>query len=483
MEDVLMNALDKVRSLFGFKGEEPPKYDAGWTWSNYGQQPWIINRDYQAINYANEVDLPSSSLVMAVVNWTGTQLPEAPPVVKVPGEDNALEVDWGNPAADLLRRPNKHYIWADYCGVIALDWWVSGNVYFYKVRDGSGKVIELWYLPAYMVCPRWPDDGRGPEVPQNSKNDPFISHYEYKTPGMEPVLYEANDVIHLRRFVDPCNVRLGVGAFGSVLSEIYGDNAVATFSATLMRNMGMVPYLLAPKEPNISLGPDDAEAIKANWMAKTTGAHIGQPVVNAIPLEVTKLGLSPDELDLSKLRQVPESRVAAVTGIPAAMLQFMVGLENGTSYAAYAEARKQGYESVIIPIQAVIAEQLTWQLLVELEPTKGAMYGFDYGQVRVLQEDRDALYKRATMALLSGGISRNQYLSSLGKPTVDKEEIYYIPTTVTPMTQEAIEAAASEQPAEPPAAPPVDPETLKTFADIERWFESLEKDMKEFTQK
>lgn len=477
-----MGYLTKIQSVLGLKGEKPPQYgEAPYHWNSWGLYPWIINREVGRIDYRTEVGkLDDSSLVMAVVNWTGTQLPEAPPVVQKPGKDNALEVDWGNEAADILRRPNKHYVWADYCGAIALSWWIDGNVYFYKVRDATGKVVELWYLPHFLVEPRWPGDGRSPEA---LRGDPFISSYQYNTPGKQPVLYPAEDVIHLRRFIDPCDPRRGLGAFNAVVREIYGDNAVASFSATLMRNMGMVPYLLAPKEQGVSIGETDAEAIKANWLAKTQGQNIGHPLVNTIPLEVTKLGLDPKELDLSALRMVPESRIAAVTGIPAAMLQFMVGLENGTSFAAYREARQQGYESVIIPIQTAIAEQLTWQLLPELDKTKGARYAFDTGQVRVLQEDRDALYKRAVLALQAGGISRNQFAMSLGKPTPDKEEIYYVPSTSKPMTQELIEETAAEKPEPPPVAPPVDPEALKKFADIDRWFDGLEKEMKEFVQK
>lgn len=478
-----MGYLDKIQSLFGFKGDQPQYDQSPYNWTNYGLTPWIINRPEPFIDYRTEIGrLDDSSLVMAVVNWTGTQLPEAPPVVQKPGKDNALEVDWGNPAADVLRRPNKFTTWPELCGVIALDWWVSGNHYEYKVRDATGKVIELWYLPSFLVKERWPNDGRAPEVPLDGDPDPFLSHYQYDVPGKEPVLYPAEDVIHLKRFKDPCDPRKGIGAFGSVLRDIYGDNAVAAFSATLMRNMGMVPYLLAPKESGVSITETQANVIKDTWLSKTRGANIGLPVVNAIPLDVTKLGLNPDELDLSKLRMIPESRVAAVTGIPAAMLQFMVGLENGTSFAAYREARQQGYESVIIPVQAAIAEQLTWQLLPELDKTKGARYAFDTGQVRVLQEDRDALYKRATLALISGGISRNQFAASLSKPPPDKEEIYYVPSTVTPMTQELIEQSASETP-EPPPAPVTDPNALAKFADIEQWFEGLEKQMKEFSLK
>lgn len=483
-----ISIIDRVRhALIAFKSADRPDFGQSYahnslsdTWRFTG---WGWNKWKGGIDYTAEVGaLDESSLVMAVVNWTGTQLPEAPPVVQKPGKEGALEPDWGNPVADLIRRPNPFSTWGEECGTLALDWWVGGNWYQKKVRNITGQVVELWYLPSFMVDERWPGDGRAPEVPTSGPNkadNGFLSHYQYGVPGKEPVLFNRNDVVHIKRKKNPANPRKGIGAFDSVIREIYGDNAVATFSATLMKNMGMVPYLLSPKENDVSLGEPEAEAIKEKWLQRTTGANIGMPIVNAIPLEVTKLGFNPQELDLSKLRMIPESRIAAVTGIPAAMLQFMVGLENGTSFAAYREARQQGYESVIIPIQSDIAEQMTWQLLPEFDKTKGARIDFDTSQVRVLQEDRDSLYKRAVDALRNGGTSRNQFMASLGKPPVDKEEIYYVPSMSTPMTAEKIaEVAANMDPAPEPAA--IDPASLAKFADLERWFEGLEREMKGF---
>lgn len=483
-----ISIIDRVRhALTAFKSADRPDFGQSYAHNSLGDTwrftGWGWNKWKGGIDYTAEVgSLDESSLVMAVVNWTGTQLPEAPPVVQKPGKDGALEPDWGNPVADLIRRPSPFFTWGNLCLPISLSWWVDGNIYLKKVRAVGNQVVELWYLPHFMVEPRWPGDGRAPEVPTSGKNkatNGFLSHYEYKVPGKTPELINVADMIHLKRGMNLADPRRGIGAFDSVIREIYGDNAVATFSATLMKNMGMVPYLLSPKENDVSLGEPEAEAIKEKWLQRTTGANIGMPIVNAIPLEVTKLGFNPQELDLSKLRMIPESRIAAVTGIPAAMLQFMVGLENGTSFAAYREARQQGYESVIIPIQSDIAEQLSWQLVTEIDKTPGAKLIFDTSNVRVLQEDRDSLYKRAVDALRNGGTSRNQFMASLGKPPVDKEEIYYVPSMSTPMTAEKIaEVAANMEPAPEPAA--IDPASLAKFLEMERMFEGLESQMKNF---
>jgi phage portal protein BeeE len=447
---------------------------------SYRYSPWSRYRTTQ-IDYKAEVgNLDTSSLVMSVVNWTSTQLPEAQPVVQHPGTNNAYEVQWGHAAADLIRRPNPFTTWAEDCAVLSLGLWVDGNFHWYKQRDNSGAVIALWYLPWFLIKERWPGDGGSPEVPASEAENDYLSHYEYRIPGKAPILYKQSDIVHLKRGKDPNNPRRGIGAFGPVISEVYGDNKAALFTATILRNMGIVVPMLSPKGEGVTLNETQALSLKEKWVQQTTGDNIGIPIVATLPIEPHKFAFSPQELDLKELRKVPESRIAAITGIPAAMLQFFVGLENGTSYAAYREARMQGYESVIVPMQTAIAEQLTWQLLPEFDTQQGSRLIFDTSTVRVLQEDRDKLYERTTRALGSGGITVNQFLTSLGKPTVEGLDIHFVPSLATPMTTERLIEKAASEPEEPKPIAPIDPASLAKFADVDRYLESLDKQMKEF---
>lgn len=452
---------------------------------SYRYSPWNRHRTTQ-IDYKAEVgNLDNSSLVMAVVNWTSTQLPEAQPVVQHPGENNAYETEWGHEAADLIRRPNPFTTWAEDCAVLSLGLWIDGNFHWYKQRDNSGRVIALWYLPWFLIKERWPGDGGNPVVPTDGPNaaeNDYLSHYQYSIPGKPPVLYKQSDIIHLKRGKDPNNPRRGIGAFGPVVSEVYGDNKAALFTATILRNMGIVVPMLTPKGEGVSLSETQALALKEKWVQQTTGDNIGIPIVSALPIEAIKFAWSPEELDLKELRKVPESRIASITGVPAMLLQYLVGLEHGHYGAAYREARMQGYESVIVPMQTMIAEQLTWQLLSEFdnENKKKLRLIFDTSTVRVLQEDRDSLYRRTTSALGSGGITVNQFLSSLGKPTVEGLDIHFIPSLATPMTTERLIEKANAEPEEPKPIAPIDPASLAKFADIDRWKDWMEDQMRDF---
>ena len=481
-----MSIIDRILNRFGYKAAAPAPLYAQHGPNDYSYRPTFGHRHDSSINYQSEVgNLDTSSLVMAVVHWKATQLPEAQPVVQYPGENNAYEIQWGHEVSALIRRPNPFTTWAEDCYLLALSLSIGGNFYWFKRRDASGKLIELWLLPWFMVQERWPGDGGSPAVPttgpDKAEND-YLSHYQYNQPGRTPVLYKQSDIVHLKRGKDANNPRRGIGEFDSVIREIYGDNKAAAFAATILRNLGIIVPMLTPKGDGVTISETQAQSLKEKWVQQTTGDNIGLPVVAALPIEAVKFGYSPEELDLKELRKVPESRIAAVTGIPAAMLQFLVGLENGTSYAAYREARMQGYESVIIPLQSMLAEQLTWQLLPELDQTAGARIVFDVSGVRVMQEDRDALYRRMSQALGTGGITINQFLTSLNKPTVEGMDIHMVPSLATPMTTEKlIEKANAEAPEPQPI--PVDAAALAKLTDMDQWFIRLEEQMKGFVKR
>lgn len=468
------------------KSKPPPAPDLGQQnlFAPYYPSAYSWDRLFRkATDYRQEVgDLDLNNLAMAVVNFTANRIPEAKPAVAVTSKDGDEKLDYLHPAAKLIQRPNKHHIWADYAAAISMGWWFAGNVYLYKTRSLTG-VEELWLLPHFLVEPRWPGDGRSPEVPVDRNADRFLSHFQYTPPGKAPVLYPAADVIHLKRGVDLARPRLGLGAFESLYKELYGDDKMALFTASIMRNMGIQVPVLSPKEDSVKMTDTQAAYMKEQWMQKTTGERVGEPVINTIPITAEKFGFNPRELDMSQLRLIPESRVCAVCQISPAALQVMVGIQNGTSYASSEQARQQGYEEVIIPIQAVWAANLTHQLLSEFDGSEGAEFVFDTSKVRVLQEDEDSKVKRESEIFKSGGSTLDQYLTAVGKKPVGPPlgDVRMVPGLSTPMSPEKLLEMATKAPEPAPTdKPTIDPASLAKFADMEQYFEGLERQMKEF---
>jgi len=403
------------------------------------------------IDYAGDVGpLWHSSLVMAIVNFVGTLLTEAPPEVVEYDKKNVAQAVPDHPLTKLLNSPNPYTTGDALMMAFALDWFIHGNVYWMKERDPNNyqQVVRLWPLPAFMVRPDW------------DRNDPTscITRFLYRVNGRD-VPYLPEDIIHFKRGMDPQNFRLGLAAFQSVLREIYGDNMAANFSAVVLKNWGVLPFVISPKK-GVVVGDDNsdpfagltdeeatkkAQAIKQGFIDATTGDKRGQPLVQTIPLDITKLGFSPAELDISKLSELKESRVAAVSGIPAQVLGYLVGLVNGTNRATYEQAVQQAYYMVIIPIQKIIGAAIKDNLLPEFGSAKGARQGFrfDTSKVQALQEDRDKVYTRANRSVQTGLISVNMGRESIGKPLLDVDVIY-VPRTSLPMTVEAFMEIAAD---------------------------------------
>lgn len=426
------------------------------------------------IDYAGDIGpLWNSSLVMSVVNFVATLLTEAPPEVLEYDKKGEAQRIVEHPLPKLLESPNPYDTGDAVMMAFSMDWFIYGNVYWLKERDPNNyhQVIRLWPLPAYMVEPRW----------DRSDKTSFISYYRYTVDGVWRD-YLPEDIVHFKRGRDPRNPRLGLGAFHSVLREIYGDNMAANFSAVVLKNWGVLPFVISPKKgvkvdeeedgnPFAGLTAEQinakAESIKQAFIEGTTGDKRGQPLVQTIPIDITKLGFNPQELDITALRRVPESRVASLTGIPANVLQFIVGLEYTNQRASYKESMTQAYEFVVKPIMMIAATTIRNSLLPEFGSPRGAKqyFQYDFTRVQALQEDRDKLYKRGTDALAKGGITLNMFRQSIGKP-LEEVDVIYVPQGLMPMTPETLSLLA-QNPAflrrpGPTPLPGSEPETVPT---------------------
>lgn len=72
-------------------------------------------------------------------------------------------------AAQEAARPNPCYSGTLLLYGLITSFIVDGNGYLLKVRDQLDRIAELWWVPHFMLEPRWPADGSA-----------YISHYDYR---------------------------------------------------------------------------------------------------------------------------------------------------------------------------------------------------------------------------------------------------------------------------------------------------------------
>ena len=370
--------------------------------------PWTFLLPRTKFDYARAVgDGQGSSVIMAPVLWIARTFPEAPAAIEKNGE-----IGHEHDMLKLLAKPNEFYSGLTLWMATLISFVIGGNAYWIKIRNNQLKPIALWYVPHWMIEPKWSDKG-----------DDYISHYLYN-PGGEAIPVEVADVVHFRYGLDPRNIRKGLSPLGSVMREVFTDDEAANFSASILKNMGIPGLIISPAKDNVAM-PGDIEAVKEAYKEKFSGDKRGEPLVMRAATEVKVLSFSPKELDLGALRNLPEERVTAVLGIPAAVVGFGTGLQQTKVGATMSELREMAYESCIIPLQRLLTSELDNQLLPDFETDlKNTKTIFDNTNVRVLQEDQNKLATRLNVMVKGGWILVSEAQRRMGMEVDDSQNIY-----------------------------------------------------------
>lgn len=382
---------------------------------NRGKLGWLLFPNSRR-NYASKVDMLAANVVMAPVLWIARQFTEARLAIGDAGEtihDHALLA--------LVRRPNRFYsgllLW--FATIVSLI--IDGNAYWIIVRNAQLKPVELWYVPHWLMDPR------------SESESEFIEYYRY-TPAGRQIRLDPDDVVHFRYGLDPDNTRKGLSPLKPAMREVFTDEEAANFSASILVNGG-VPGLLISPDGESDISPDDAEAVKAYVKEKYTRDNRGEPMVMSGPTRVQEFGFSPEKLNLSAIRNIPEERITALLGVPAAIVGFGTGLEQATQNATMQTLRRVAFESAVVPIQRLVAEELQIQLLGDFEPNPDRVdVMFDNSAVRVMQEDENALWKRLNLGVAGGWLKVTDAQALVGLEPDETQDGYLrrVGTTFSP---------------------------------------------------
>jgi HK97 family phage portal protein len=414
----------------------------------------VITPTQTRVDYA-AIDALGSSIVMACVNSVTRCFPESRlRVMRRDRDGGSVEVP-NHPIGNLLARPNEFMTAYEVWQATLADYNITGNAYWWKIRGRSGGgVRELYPVPARLMRAVWPKNG-----------SEYISWYEMWTPnGWKRV--EAEDVVHFRNGLDDrpgMDCRYGRSPLDSVRREIFVDEEAGNYSATVLRNVGVVGAVFTPKEPT-PMGEEDKAAFRAAYSQAYGGDNRGKPMIFEIPMDVQKIAFSAEDMDMDSLRAVCEERISALLNVPAIVAGLGAGLDRST-YSNMEEAYRQLWEANIIPTQRAMTERLDVSLLTDFGAGVGLFTDFDRSQVTALGESRDNIELRAREAFKASAITRNEVRERLGYPADPGGEVYYDGTVYG--VRDAVETAqpVALRAVAGMALPPVRPLALAAKAD------------------
>lgn len=359
-------------------------------------------------------DMLDASVVTAPVGWVQRALPEARLAARQRGNSGQIIERDDHPMLALISNPNPFYGDIALWGATAMMMLIHGNAYWLKVRSASGKVVELWFVPSWMMEPKPASDGSA-----------FIDHYVY-TPGNGAGRYylAPEDVVHFRNGLNPRAPYLGLSPMDGVIREIFADMESSNFVASLLRNMGVPGVVISPKNGGMA-SPDDVEATKAWFKQAFGGDNRGQPMVMGAPTEVQPFGFNPQQMNLTEARDVAEERVCAAIGVPAAVVGFGAGLQQTKVGATMEELRKLAWHNGVLPLARAMADELQRSLLPDFERgNRRIELYWDTSDVLALQEDENRATERKLKEFQAGAITLYDYLVETGREADDSHRYY-----------------------------------------------------------
>ena len=381
-------------------------------------------------NFSRDVgDGLSSNVIVAVALWVARNFPEAPVAV----EDADGQIIKGHPLSQLFTNPNPWYGGGAMRSAVALDYTVQGNAYLEIGRgERTGVPMELYYQPALQIEPK-------------GTSDELITHYVQNT-ATGPRTIAREDMVHFRNGLDPRDQKRGLAPLQSLLREVFTDDEAAAATAAIVRNMGIPGAIISPANPEDEIGDAKRKTIKDYFRRVFRGDNRGDALVFSTQMKVEAFAVDMSKLGLAKLRQIPEERVCAVIGIPAAVVGFGTGMEQTKVGATMKEQREQAYENVIVPMHRTTAEELDNTLLREFDEPGTSRVVYDIDDVRVLQEDENERSKRITHEYEVGLISRGEAKRELGYQAETADDEVYRQSISDVMVR------AGQAPPPPPAA-------------------------------
>ena len=382
------------------------------------------------IDYETEAgDLWANTIVAAALRWITDAFMEAPLCLVRMGTDGEEKIITDHPFLSLVSNPNPWMTGRNAWKPVLTDYHTDGNAYLYKERNAAGRVVRLRWIPRFALYPEFPPDG-----------SEFISNYRYTMDsGWTSIPVE--DIIHLRNGIDPYNLRLGLAPLKSGLRELCTDNYAATYSAATVKSPAP-SGIISPDTGTDYVAPieeDEKDGLKKDIRDKTTLTRSGDILVFDTPMKWQVLGFNPKDMDIASLRALPEQRLLALLGLTGDVVNFRAGNTStpglSNSGGNVDAATKSAWEQNIIPTHSLFAEELQQQLLwPDFPNTDGLTVRFDRSNVQALQDDFDALAKRA-VTLYAGGLftrTEGRKLAGVGEDVNDAERDSYVAKATAP---------------------------------------------------
>ncbi len=301
-----------------------------------------------------------------------------------------------HPVLDLMRRPNPSMSGTNFLESIC--WQINLPT---KMTPGGQSFIwgdkgtnfrrgdipdELW-----TDC----DAGARPYLNKQKILQAWLLEYHETAPydyGKMTLLLD--EVIRVNYF-NPYAINRGLSPGFPVRVGIGQDASADEYNTTFFANNAGMPGFISSKIP---MGKAQLDEAKANWDKYFTGAR-NAGKVGLVPYEAEyhDLNLSPADANYLESKGWNRDQVLAAYQVS----KFAVQQYEDINYATAKEAKRQLFDNAIIPMNALIMEELNEAWIEHIDKGQYRLK-VDFDGVQALRDDRELNWKCAEVAVMLG---------------------------------------------------------------------------------
>ena len=300
-----------------------------------------------------------STWVYACVSLRSRTISSVPWIVERETADG-WEEDARNPLAELIRRPNPDYDWP--MMIRTMQYWLdlTGDAWVSKVRNGSGRVVELW--------PLMPD-----KMEVLPGRDRMVAGYRYHRSQTRREI-PAEDILHIR-YINPHDPYFGLAPLQAAARAVDIDEEAEKWQKLSLQNMAVPPGALI-MEGDVT--QQQYEQAKRSVKEQSGPEHAREAWVLA-NAKWQQMGQSAVDLDFSAGRRLVREEICAAFNVPPPL----VGIYDNATLSNIETARKILWREGLIPALDEIEAQINLNLVDE----PGIRLRYDLSGIEALRDD------------------------------------------------------------------------------------------------
>lgn len=261
-----------------------------------------------------------------------------------------------HPALDLLYKCNPFQTRTEFWETTIINLKTTGDAYWLKIRNNSGKVVELWNMrPDWVTI-----------IPDEQQ---FVKGYKFvKTDGTQIDL-AAEDVVHFK-YPDPLSQYLGMSPLQAAKTRVQTEDYATRFQRDFFVNSARPDAVI--KNPQLSLTESQKREIREGWDKRFKG--IGNSSKVAIlegGMEYQLISITQKDMDYIEGIKMTRDDILTAFKMP----KPIIGITEDVNYANAKTAMAIFLGETIKPEIARIVEKINEELIV---PDFGEEFFIDF---------------------------------------------------------------------------------------------------------